>query len=602
MQTLNRLLMSCALTLIAACSNSSDDFVPPPTGAAPPPAAVAPTITTQPASVSVMAGQTATFQVAATGTAPLTYQWQRNGTNIAAATAATYTTPATTIGDSGATFSAVVSNSAGSATSNSASLTVMAGAAALYVKASNTGADDLFGVGIALSADGDFMAVGACCEDSSATGIGGDQSNNASVNSGAVYIFVRDAGGAWSQQAYLKASNAGAGDRFGYSVALSFNGSTLVVGAPEEDSAATGINGNGADNSASNSGAAYVFVRDGSTWSQQAYLKASNTNADDDFGRAVAIDPQGDTVAVTAQNEASAATGINGDGSNNAAAQSGAAYVYARSGTTWSQQAYVKPSNTDAGDQFGRSVALSGDARLAVGAWREDSNASGINGNGADDSAFNSGAVYLFGRNAQDVWVALQYVKASNPEANDSFGFSLAFVGETLAVGAFFEASNATGVNGNQADNTAIESGAVYVFVESGNSWTQQAYLKASNTEAGDRFGFSVGLSSDGNRLAIGAPNESSNATGVGGSQGNNSADESGAVYVFARTGSVWSQLSYVKASNTGVDDIFGWLVALSADGLRLLVGAPGEDGAATGINGDQTSNAADGSGAVYLY
>src|SRR5215470_11011768 len=141
-----------------------------------------------------------------------------------------------------------------------------------------------------------------------------------------------------AQQAYLKASNTGISDYFGWSVAVS--GDTVVVGADQESSSATGVNGNQADDSASASGAAYVFVRNGTVWSQQAYLKASNTEASDQFGFSLAI--SGDTVVVGAPNEASSATGVNGNQANNSASFSGAAYVFVRSGSVWSQQAYLK--------------------------------------------------------------------------------------------------------------------------------------------------------------------------------------------------------------------------------------------------------------------
>jgi hypothetical protein len=194
-----------------------------------------------------------------------------------------------------------------------------------------------------------------------------------------------------AQQAYLKASNTGAGDEFGDSVAVS--GDTVVVGAWGEDSSATGVNGDQADNSASNSGAAYVFVRSGGVWSQQAYLKASNTGAGDFFGWSVAV--SGDTVVVGAQYEDSSATGVNGNQADNSALDSGAAYVFVRSGGVWSQQAYLKASNTGAGDEFGRSVAISGDT-VVVGAPSEDSSAVGVNGNQADNSAADAGAAYVF--------------------------------------------------------------------------------------------------------------------------------------------------------------------------------------------------------------
>jgi hypothetical protein len=141
-------------------------------------------------------------------------------------------------------------------------------------------------------------------------------------------VFVRS-GTTWTQQAYLKASNTGAEDRFGQSVAVS--GGTVVVGAHQEDSAATGVNGNQADNSATNSGAAYVFVRSGTTWTQQAYLKASNTGASDAFGLSVAV--SGELVVVGALGEDSAATGVSGNQSDNSASSAGAAYVFTGVGT-----------------------------------------------------------------------------------------------------------------------------------------------------------------------------------------------------------------------------------------------------------------------------
>ncbi|MBX3335068.1 MAG: cadherin-like beta sandwich domain-containing protein [Nitrospira sp.] len=328
-----------------------------------------------------------------------------------------------------------------------------------------------------------------------------------------------------AQQAYGKASNTGSDDRFGWSVAL--DGDTLAVGAITEESNATGINGNQADNSAGNSGAVYVFTRSGGTWTQQAYVKASNTGSGDLFGTSVALD--GDTLAVGAQFEDSNATGINGNQADNSAGEAGAVYVFTRSGTTWTQQAYLKASNTGSGDLFGTSVALDGDT-LAVVALEEDSNATGINGNQADNSAGEAGAVYVFTRSGT-TWSQQAYVKASNTEAGDEFGQSVALSGDTLAVVANNEASNATGINGNQADNSAGNSGAMYVFARSGTTWTQQAYVKASNTESGDAFGFSVAL--DGNTLAVGAQFESSNATGINGNQANNSANNAGAVYVY---------------------------------------------------------------------
>ena len=472
-----------------------------------------------------------------------------------------------------------------------------------YIKASNTGASDSFGASVALSADGNTLAVGAYNEDSSATGIDGNETNNAGPDSGAIYVYSLSGDG-WAQQAYIKSSNSEAGDEFGWSVALSTDGNTMIVGAISEDSVATGIDGNETDNSASNAGAAYVFTRTGSTWTQQAYLKGSNTEAGDNFGYAVALSTTGDMVAIAAPREGSVATGIDGNEADDSAPDAGAVYVFTRSGATWTQQAYLKASNTEAGDRFGDSLALSSDgSTLAVGAEMEDSTATGINGSQADNSGSEVGAVYVFTQSG-GTWSQQAYIKASNAGTGDHFGIDTALSddGNTLAVGAYDEDSVATGIDGNQADNSGVNSGAVYVFARAAAVWTQQAYLKASNTDAGDNFGVAVSLNDDGNTLAVGAGREDSAATGIDGDQSSDVLVDPGAVYIFQRSVGTWSQQSYVKAPNTGTGDQFGQSLALSADGDTLAVGALNEDSVADGIGGDQTDNAAPNSGAAYLY
>ena len=402
---------------------------------------------------------------------------------------------------------------------------------------------------------------------------------------------------------YFKASNTGAGDVFGYSVSLSNNGNTLAVGAYYEGSNATGINGNQSDNSAAGSGAAYVFIRSGKNWIQQAYIKASNTGVDA-FGKSVSLSSDGNTLAVGADYEGSNSTGVNGHQADNSAAGSGAAYVFTRSGTSWSQQAYIKASNTGAADEFGRSVSLSADGSiLAVGATSEDSNAVGINGNQSDNSTPNSGAAYVFTRSGTS-WSQQAYIKASNTGASDRFGLtvSLSADGNTLAVNSQNEGSNATGLNGDQTDNSASGSGAVYVFARSGSTWSQQAYIKASNSEANDYFSYSMNLSADGSTLAVGTPYEASNAVGINGNQSDNSTRGNGAVYVFTRSGTHWSQQAYIKTSYAGSHDFFGVMLSLSADGNKLAVGSQTDWSNATGINGDQTNNTVMRSGAVYVF
>ena len=414
----------------------------------------------------------------------------------------------------------------------------------------------------------------------------------------------------WSQQAYVKAANAEASDSFGTSAAIS--GDTLVVGAVGEDSNQTTIT-NGAtasvDNSASDAGAVYVYLRSGGVWSQQAYLKAANAEANDNFGYSVAI--SGDTLVVGATNEDSSQTTItNGTtaSSDNSTGNSGAVYVYLRSGGVWSQQAYLKAPNAGVSDAFGNSVAISGDT-IVVGAASEDSNEITItNGSTAsgDDSVNSSGAAYVFVRSGT-TWSQQAYLKAPNARAGDELGYRVAISGNTIVVGADGEDSNQTTVtNGNTAssDNSASNAGAAYVFVRSGTTWSQQAYLKAANAEAGDNFGTSVAISGD--TIVVGASQEDSNQTTItNGStaSSDNSASNAGAAYVFVRSGTNWSQQAYLKAPNTGRDNNFGTSVAISSD--SIVVGAMFESSRQTTItNGGTASSDTSGSGvgAAYVF
>jgi predicted amidohydrolase YtcJ len=281
-------------------------------------------------------------------------------------------------------------------------------------------------------------------------------------------------------------------------------------------------------------------------------------------------------------------------------------YLFARTGNTWAQQAYVKPSNIDAGDMFGYSVSLSADGyTLAVGSFDEDGSGRGVNPP-SDNRNAGSGAIYVFARVAS-TWSQQAYIKPSNSEPQDSFGVQLALSddGGTLLAGSLDEDCRATGVNAPGCDNdwdADLSMGAAYVFVRAGAAWSQQAFLKASNTGPNDWFGARVALSGDGNTAAIGAPFEDSGAKGVNGRQDDESASQAGAVYLFRRTGTTWQQRAYVKGSNTEAFDEFGSSVALDRTGTTLVASARGEDGAARGVNGNQASNAVDEAGAVYVF
>jgi hypothetical protein len=403
---------------------------------------------------------------------------------------------------------------------------------------------------------------------------------------------------------------------------MSLSGDTLAIGAPYEDSCALGVNGNQADNSCESAGAVYVFTRTGSTWSQQAYIKASNPDIfPRNFGQAVAV--SGDTLVVGAPGERSCALGINGNQMDTGCDHNGAVYIFTRSNNVWTQVAYVKPSNHARerlsgigfnAVRFGSSVALDGNT-LAVGATSEDGCSSGINGDETNNGCAATGAVYVFTR-TDGVWAQQAYVKPSNTDTSANatgydFGLRLALHGDNLVVGAPLEPSCATGINGNQLDKGCPSAGAVYIFTRTNNVWSQVAYVKATYPDLQafrGRFGNSLAF--DGSTLAVSA-GDNNCARGFNPLPGSNDCSVAGAVYLFTRTATSWAQRAYVKATNTDAYDFFGSSVAVT--GNTLVVGAPTEDSCATGINGDQTDNRCTGTfseaapliggvGAVYVY
>jgi hypothetical protein len=306
---------------------------------------------------------------------------------------------------------------------------------------------------------------------------------------------------------------------------LSGDGNTLATGAISERSAATGINGNQADKSADGAGAVYVYVRVDGKWSQQAYVKSWNTTVRGNlFGYSVGLNGNGDTLAVGAYDEERG---------------KGAAYIFTRTGGTWTQQIRLMASNAEAGDSLGCSIAISDDGNTMVaGAFDEDSLLRGIQ----------------------------PPTEGSNDAASD------------------------------------VSTGAAYVFVRTGGAWTQQAFIKATNTRLNDQFAWALSLSRDGNTLAVGAHLEDSGATGLNGNQEDASAEDSGAVYVYTRSGATWTPFSYVKASNLRASAEFGISVALNADGKVLAVGAFKDSGGGAGVNPARTAKPAEESGAAYVY
>jgi len=247
---------------------------------------------------------------------------------------------------------------------------------------------------------------------------------------------------------------------------VAISGDTVVVGANAEDTVAT------------NAGAAYVFTRSGTTWTQQQKIQASDAQASSVFGTSVAID--GNTVVVGASlNDPSSII------------DAGAAYVFTRSGTTWTQQQKIQASDAQASDNFGQSVGISGNT-VVVGAYAEDPN--NISG---------AGSVYIFTRSGT-TWTQQAKLIASDAQASDLFGQSVAIEGDTVVVGAY-----------NEDPNNITDAGSAYVFTRSGATWTQQAKLIASDAQASDLFGQSVGIS--GNTVVVGAYAEDpNNISGAG--------------------------------------------------------------------------------------
>jgi len=354
-------------------------------------------------------------------------------------------------------------------------------------------------------------------------------------------VMTRSAG-TWAEEAFI-AAPGDLGDFLNATAAL--DGDTLLIGAPHDDSDATGVNGDELNNSTFEAGAAYVFVRVGTTWSQQAYLKASNTNLLDRFGEAVTL--SGDTIAIGSAFEDSASTGLNGNDLDNSAESVGAAYIFQRTGTTWVQSDYVKASNAEAGDNFGTAVALSGDT-LVVTATGEDNQIPGVNVFEGANGKSNSGAAYVFTRTA-GVWSQQAYIKPSNPSKEDRFGEQAAINGDLVAISTTHERSAAQGVDGDQLDESAPDSGAAYAFERTGSTWAQTAYFKASNTDANEAFGSSLAVF--GQQVLVVAAFERGMTDGIDSPyqdfKGFPTPDRTGAAYLFENSGTAWSQKHYIK-------------------------------------------------------
>jgi len=374
------------------------------------------------------------------------------------------------------------------------------------VSASDGLQGDAFGSSVAIS--GNTAIIGAVWDDFEPNFV-----------QGSAYIFVR-VGGTWVQQQKLFASDGGDGDEFGYRVAIT--GETAIVGAWKSD-----LVGGFAQ------GAAYIFVRNGTVWTQQQKITASDGANNDMFGSSVAIN--GETAIVGA---------ITDDiGTNN---NQGSAYVFVRSGTTWTQQQKLTVADGAAQDNFGSSTAISGGTAV-IGAYNDDVTFS------------NQGSAYVFVRNGT-TWSQQQQLNAADGAAQDNFGYSVGISGETVIVGAPFDDVGAT-----------VDRGSAYIFVRNGSVWTEQQRLTASDGAANDWLGWSSAIS--GETVIVGAQNADVSAL------------NQGAAYTFVRSGSTWAQLQKMIAPDAAANDEFGYAVGMSGEtavvGARLkAIGATTQQGA----------------------
>ena len=377
----------------------------------------------------------------------------------------------------------------------------------VILRGASVNASDSFGTSMAL--DGDTLAIGAPGKE-----VVGTETSNA----GAVYIFRRE-NGSWVEQAVLQASNAQDGDSFGSQVAL--KGDTLAVAARRED---------GVNNAVTDAGAVYIFVRTNATWTEQAIVRASNTESFDLFGFAIALDH--DLLAVGAPLE---------DHASNLRQAAGATYVFTRQNGVWTEQKILRASDAEMDDWFGTSIALQNNTLIV----------------GASHASDDAGAVYVFNK-INTTWHQQTILEASNGEAEDYFGHSLAFDANTLVVGATHEDGQA---------NNLVQAGAAYVFIQgTDNSWGEQTVLRAFDANPFDSFGASVAVAGD--RIVVGA-RSADGAT--------NLMPDAGAAYVFTRDTANWREQATLYAANPGSEDQFGDSVAV-AD-TTVVVGAPNEAG-----------------------
>ena len=368
------------------------------------------------------------------------------------------------------------------------------------ITADDAAEGDNFGRSVSIS--GDYTIVGSC------------QDDDDGEDSGSAYIFARNRN-EWTEQAKLTADDAAANDNFGLSVSIS--GDYAIVGA------------HGNDDDGENSGAVYIFVRDGDEWTQQQKLTSDDAAEGDQFGISVSV--FGDYAIVGAY--------CNDDDGVN----SGSAYIFVHEGEEWTQQQKLTADDAAESDYFGYSVSINGDYAI-IGAYWDD------------DDGINSGSAYIFAREGEE-WTQQQKLTADDAAERDWFGNSVFINGDYAIIGAHLD------------DDDGINSGSAYIFVRDGEEWTQQQKLTADDAAEEDYFGVSVSINGD---YAI-----------IGAYGNDDDGDYSGSAYIFVRDDDEWTQQQKLTADDTAARDFFGNSVSINGD--YAIVGAylDDDDGAESG-------------------
>ena len=379
--------------------------------------------------------------------------------------------------------------------------------------ASDKAANDNFGYWVAVDGIGTRVVIGA------------DKANPGSLNdAGKAYIFRREET-SWIEEAILSASDKSSTAYFGCSVAITELGDRVIIGAYLSNPG--GIN---------DAGAAYIFSRSGTVWTQEAIISGSDKAGVDWFGLCVSIDATGTRVIAGAY--------LADPGGLSAA---GKAYIFSRAGTVWAQEAILTASDKATPDRFAYSVAMAGMGdRVAIGAY-----------SAKPGELTDAGKTYVFSRTGT-AWTEEAILTASDKAANDQFGIAVAIdnTGTRVVVGSYF--GDPGGIS---------NAGKVYIYSRTGTTWVEEAILSASDKASGDVFGYSVSINATGDRVTVGSPNNDPD-----------NLISAGKAYLFTRTNTTWAQEAILTASDKAAGDTFGISIAVSYSGSLIAIGAKAGD------------------------